>query len=530
MSAVSLPTTSRLYGLSPLAIQHVLATARALELGRADEADRHIVGALALYPNHPEILRLLAGIQNLRGEYHQAIATMRAALTQRPDDGLYYNTLGSVLIAASQYDAAIIALHKACELIPNLASAWYNLGIVLMRSIRPQEAAEALRRAISLEPNSSARAMLGDMLKASGHIEEAAAEYRNVIAMHPHAGMAWWGLANLKTSVLSDDDVQKIAQAMQNPQASDDELIAMGFAIAKALDDQSRYAESLDMLARANTRARQRHNWNAATHSRVIDSILKTFTPPLTPASEPLGEEVIFITSLPRSGSTLIEQILASHSLVEGAGELSDLPLVLTEESQRRGQSFPQWVHAMRPDDWARLGRRYLERTAHWRKNRPRFTDKLPNNWFYAGAIRAMLPSARIIICRRDPLETCLSCYRQHFAGNEYAKTFTDLALYWRDFDRAAMHWQTLHPMRIYQSVYEELVAEPEIRIRKLLAFCGLDFEASCLEFHKTERHVYTPSAAQVREPLRNDTARAKRYGVLLNPLRAALGYSPFKA
>jgi hypothetical protein len=232
---------------------------------------------------------------------------------------------------------------------------------------------------------------------------------------------------------------------------------------------------------------------------------------------------VIFIVSLPRSGSTLIEQILASHSEVEGAGELPDLPLVLGEESRRRGRAFPLWAGEMEPADWERLGHRYLERTSHWTRRRPVFTDKLPNNWHSIGAIRAMLPGARVIGVRRDPLETCFSCYRQFLYNNEYQRTFDDLAAYWHDFDRTLKLALAQHPTHVFESVYEELVAEPEAHIRRLLTHCALPFEAACLEFHRTERDVRSPSAMQVREPLRRDTARAGRYGALLDPLRAAL-------
>jgi hypothetical protein len=326
-------------------------------------------------------------------------------------------------------------------------------------------------------------------------------------------------------------DVAAMRQAMQRPNTGDADLIAMGFALAKALDDAGEYAKSLDALAEANARARRHRQWNAPAHRAAVDAVLAAFARPLPSAGDPqLGKEVIFIASLPRSGSTLIEQVLASHSQVDGGGELPDLPAVLTEESQRRRQAFPTWASAMQPQDWERLGRRYLERTTHWRERRPRFTDKLPYNWFYIGAIRAMLPGARIVIGRRDPLETCLSCYRQHLVNNEYSRRFEDLAAFWRDFDRAARHWHGLYPQHVRENAYEELVADPERTIRALLDFCGLPFEPACLEFHKTERDVHTPSAAQVREPLRRDTARAPRYGSLLDTLRAALGMPPFRA
>ena len=522
---------TRLDGLTPQAIRHVIATANALDLGRVDQAEHHIMGVMALNPDHPEVLRLLAGIQNLRGDVPGAIASMRRAVALRPNDALYHNTLGAVLGENTELDAAIASLRRACELQPDLPSPWYNLGLLLMRCVRPEESVEALRHAVTLQPDHAhARVMLGEMLRASGRFQEAAAEYRRVIAQKPDAGTAWWGLADLKIGKLSDTDVDALRRAMLRPNASDDDLIAMGFTLAKALDDQRQYAESLSVLAQTHARARNRRQWNAADAAARVDAILAASTPPPLGAPEPIGGEVIFIASLPRSGSTLTEQILASHSQVCGAGELPDLPQVISEESRRRKQLFPHWVKAMTPADWQRLGNRYLERTDHWRKQRPRFTDKLPNNWQYVGAIMAMLPGARVVIVRRDPLETCLGCYRQFLANNEFTRTFSDLASQWRDFDRARRHWLAAYPGRVYDNVYEDLVADPERQIRALLDFCNLPFEQGCLDFHKTERDVHTPSAAQVREPIRRDTARAPRYGALLDPLRAALGLPPFEA
>ncbi|GAA0714620.1 tetratricopeptide repeat-containing sulfotransferase family protein [Dokdonella soli] len=515
----------RLHGLAQTAIPQVIAVAQALEAGRVDEADRQLSGIAAAYPDHPEILRLQAGIQSQRGQHREAADSMRRAISQRPHDALYYNTLGTVLGAAGEFDDAIAALRRCCELQPDLAVAWYNLGVMLTRCVRHDDAVDALRKAVALAPgHADARALLADMLRVSDRAAEAEAGYRRIIAESPHAGMAWWGLADLKTMRFSEADTARLQSALADPRASDDDLIAMGFAFAKALDDHGRYAESLAALERANAIARRRRHWDSVAFSAHIAAITAAFTPPPAGADRTLGAEAVFIVSLPRSGSTLIEQILASHSRVEGAGELPDLPLVLAEESRRRQQPFPHWVDAANPGDWQRLGERYLQRTAHWRTRRPVFTDKLPNNWFYIGAIRAMLPAARIIGVRRDPLETCLSCYRQHLDNNEYTRTFTDLAGFWREFDRSLRHWLALHSGHVLESVYEELIARPEERIRALLDFCGLPFEPACLEFHKTRRDVRSPSAMQVREPLRRDTARAARYGRLLNPLRMALG------
>jgi tetratricopeptide (TPR) repeat protein len=524
MNLPVIPPGSRLYGLDAAAIPHVVATANALEAGRIDEAAREIASVVTRFPQQPEVLRLVASIESLRGRHDQAIIAMRRAVDQRPSDALYQNTLGTILAEAGAYDDAIAALRRCCEIEPGLALAWYNLGVLLTRCVRPDEAVVALREAVRLAPDHvGARALLADMLRVGNRADEAAAEYRRIIATQPYAGMAWWGLADLKTTKFAADDIDRLRAALADARASEDDRIALGFALAKALDDHGRYAESLAALEQANVIARRRRPWNAGSFSANTNAIRAAFTPTPQSAQAQQGSGVIFIVSLPRSGSTLIEQILASHSSVEGAGELPDLPLTLIEESKRRGQLFPQWVGAMQPDDWQRLGRRYLERTSHWSQRRPVFTDKLPNNWQYIGAIRAMLPGARIIGVRRDPLETCFSCYRQFLYNNEYQRTFADLAAFWCDFDRSLKHALAQHPARVRESVYEDLLADPERHIRGLLDFCGLAFEPACLEFHRTERDVRSPSAMQVREPLRRDTARAARYGALLDPLRAEL-------
>jgi len=528
-SIPALPHASRLSGLSQNAIRSVVAAAQALELGQVDEADRQLIGLLALHPHHPEVLRLVAGAQTLRGDSAGAIDSMRRAIAARPDDALYHNTLAAAQIDLGDYDGAIATLQRACELDAGLVVAWFNLGLVLMRSMRVEESASALKRVLELAPDhATARVMLADMLRAEGRSEPAIAEYRKVIARHPAAGMAWWGLADIKNARMDADDISRLRRAIDRDDASDADRVAMGFALAKALADVGEYAASLDALARADARARQHRQWNPNAHAAHLDSLLATFADPPSGAPPSLGSEVIFIASLPRSGSTLVEQVLASHSQIEGAGELPDLPMVLTEESRRRGMPFQQWVASMQPDDWQRLGKRYLERTAHWRERHPRFTDKLPYNWYYVGAIRAMLPGARIVIVRRDPLETCFSCYRQHLANNEYTRTFGDLAAFWRDFDRASQKWRAMHPGHIREQVYEDLVTQPEAQIRSLLEFCALPFEPACLAFDKTIRDVHTPSAMQVREPLRTNTAQTALYGSLLDPLRSALGLPPF--
>ena len=222
----------------------------------------------------------------------------------------------------------------------------------------------------------------------------------------------------------------------------------------------------------------------------------------------------------------MIEQILASHPQVHGAGELADLGRVVEAEGARRGVAFVAWAEVASDADWRRLGDAYLLATARWRAQKPFVTDKLLGNWRYVGAIRRMLPGARIVVCRRDPVETAWSCFRQAFGGGgtqDFSYDLDSIAAFMHDFELAMRHWRALYPRRIHTQVYEALQSDMEMQTRELLAFCDLDFDPACLRFHENRRHVRTMSAAQVREPLRRDTAQAARYGELLDPLRAAL-------
>jgi len=220
----------------------------------------------------------------------------------------------------------------------------------------------------------------------------------------------------------------------------------------------------------------------------------------------------------------LFEQILAAHPDVEGASELPDLGIVLQQESQRRGMPYPQWVPQASAQDWQRLGQAYLQRTARWRKHRPRMTDKQPDNWKHAGILRAMLPGATVIETRRDPLETAWSCFKQQFYSQpHFANTLADIATYMQRCQCAMERFRERDPARIHLHHYEALLDTPEPQIRALLAHCGLAFDPVCLAFHQSPRSVRTASAAQVRQPLRATAARALAYGALLNPLLTLL-------
>ncbi len=514
----------RLAGFSPEMAQRALAIAQALDEGRVDEAERGAIAALALAPQHAETLRLFGTVQLLRRRSDEAIDTLVQSLRLRPQDPLTLHSLAGAYEEQKDLSNALKAARRACETGPELPACWFNFGRLLFTNGHINHALAALRHTVKLAPGYvHACTLLALVLNLDGQPVEAEKQYRDILAGNPAYGPAWWGLATLKPVPLGAADITQMRDALQRTDASENDRISIGYALAHALENAGDFPGAFAALQDANRRARARHPWNGAEFDARVETVRKAFAEPHANAGNDQGREVIFISSLPRSGSTLTEQILASHSQVEGTSELPDLLQVIMDESDRVRQPFPQWVATHTAEQWRALGQRYLQRTARWRQRRPRFTDKMPGNWLYAGAIMAMLPQARIVIVRRDPLETSFGCYRYQFSRQDFTHDFQSLAQVWRGFDRLSRFWLESYPARVRELVYEELQADPEGQIRALLEFCDLPFEEACLNFHATERRVTTPSASQVRQPMRRDTARTANYGALLDPLRDAL-------
>ena len=516
---------ARLDGL-PQDIAQALREARAAldrrDAAAAETALQRLRGDAA---RHPEYLRLLGVTRHLQRRFHDAVAALRQALDLAPGDAPILINLGIALREADEPDAALASLRRACEVAPDLAAAWHNLGRMLGKLHRPGEAHEAFEQALRCDPtHQQARLMHADTLRTFGRIDEAVAGYRRALQGETSID-AWARLANIKVVRFTADECEQLRQLYAQARLPAEHRVKAGFALLKALEDNGHYSEAFAVMASANALQRRRLEWDDDGWHAQTAHILQAFAnAPATASPDALGHEVIFVVSMPRSGSTLTEQILASHPDIEGAGELADLDDVLKDESRRRGIAFPHWVQQATPADWHRLGRDYLDRTSRWRRERPRFTDKALSNWRYIGAAMAMLPGARFVDCRRDPLETCLSCYRQLFArGQAFTYDIDELAAFWHHYDQAMRYWSTRHPAAIRSQQYERLVADPDTEIRALLQFCGLSFDPACLRAHDTQRPVRTMSAAQVRQPLRADTARAWRYGDLLAPLRRAL-------
>jgi len=492
-----------------------------------DAAERSIQQVLALAPDNADALRMLGIMAQHRGDHAKAADCFRRVLPVWPDDSDLRVGLGIALHERGEIDEAMSQLRRACKLAPASASAWFNLGEALWRQASTDEAIATLRRALELAPTHlPAHLSLAKAQASLGQVDDAVAGFREVLRFDPSNADGWFGLSNLNTVRFDAADAAGLRQALARGGQSPRHRELLGFSMAKALEDQGDYAQAFETFRQANASRRQRVHWDAAGERRRVEAIRRIFARDMPPPLDPtLGREAIFIVSVPRSGSTLVEQILASHPEVEGANEIKDMPQVIDAETHRRRSAFPLWAPDASAADWQRLGQEYLARTAPWRKAKPRSTDKSLVTWYLVGAALAMLPAARVVVVHRDPVETCLACFRQCFTElSGFSCDLDEMADYCIDFMRLTRFWLERYPGRVFDLEYETLVAEPEPTIRRLLDFCGLSFDPACLEFHKTSRAVLsTPSAAQVRQPLRRDTARSARYGDKLDGLRQRL-------
>lgn len=515
----------RAAGLSPEVVRLLGEAGDAMAGGELERAEAALAAVLAAAPDSTEALRLSAQLQQLRGEHAQAVTILRQALAKDPRDALLHIGLGVSLQSQGENEAALSALQRACELAPDFAPAWFNLGRMFQLLGRPAGAITALHRALDLDPaHLAARLVLAAAQTSLGAETQAAANYREVLQREPGHPEAWSGLSALGSERFGADDVARLQHVLQMPQPTPHARIQLGFALARALEDQADYRAAFRALRKANAWRRRQLNWSAARMCTHVDAVLAAFAEPLAGAADAaLGGQVIFLMALPHAGARLAGQILAAHPYVGGVDESAHLQRVVSEESARRGKPLLQWMGAATPADWARLGTDYLARIGPATRGRPRVVDAHRLNWRLVGAAMAMLPGARVVHCRRDALETCFACYRELFAsGHDFSYDLDDLASYWRDHERLGRHWQRLFPQHLLVLDHEALLAEPDATVRRLLAFCGLDYDEACLGF--AHEPTDTRTALRTRQPWSREPALAARYGAELDRLRLLLG------
>lgn len=519
----------RLRGLAPA---HVVRMREVIRLHAGGDRRGFAMALLPLAseaPEHAEVLYWLGVLHSESGAWADAIAVLRRASALRDDDFRIWLRLATALAQGQDFEGADQAFAQALR-CADTAHDCLELSIECDRHGLYAQALAAADAALQRD-GQSARALLQRTRchKALGHAEAAAADCRRLIALGRETARAWFALLDLKTVRLDETELAQLDAAARKPGLPAQERELLDFALGHALEDAGDHAGALAAFQRANAAVRAATPWNAQAFAGRVEAVRSAFAPGRTTQATPQGREVIFLVGLPRSGSTLTEQVLAAHPQVEGASELPYLGQVLEAESRRRGRPFPAWVGDAGSEDWTRLGRQYLDLSARWRRGAPIATDKLPDNWLHVGAIRAMLPEARVIDCRRDPLETCWSCYKQRFGPGlaAFSYGFDSLGYYLHACEALGDFWARQHPEHVRVQSYEALVADPEAQIRALLDFCRLPFDPVCLDFQASARAIRTPSALQVRQPLRRASVRAAGYGALLDPLRQALAVPP---
>jgi tetratricopeptide (TPR) repeat protein len=474
----------------------------------------------------------LAGLSIAADKPRDAERLLNHALKQSAHHPLIWREVGQTLMKLGRLEEADAAARRLMTIEPENPDTWLTLGAVSTRLMRHEQALEAYERAAKLKPDEVRLPMvMGHIHKTLGRRAESEAAYKAALVMDPGIGEAYWSLADLKNYTFSDAEVAAMRQQLEKHENERAHAAHRCFALGKAFEQRREYAESFAYYARGNAVRRLDTPFDIEHFERRTARIQAFFDQAFFDRRAGGGDPSaapIFIVGLPRSGSTLIEQILSSHSRVEGTMELPNIINITHQfdDMDAARDGYPESVGTAPAGLCHALGSRYLEETAPLRKGREHFTDKLPNNFSHIGLIHAILPRASIIDARRHPMDCCFSNFKQHFAeGQAFSYDLADLGRYYRCYLSLMDHWDAVLPGKVLHVQYEDLVGDPQANIRRLLDHCRLPFEAACLSFHQTRRSVRTASAEQVRQPLYSSgIGYWRHFERELEPLAKSLG------
>jgi tetratricopeptide (TPR) repeat protein len=452
-----------------------------------------------------------------------------------PKNADSFSYLGAVYVDQKKAELALDALRKSLALKPDKAETHNMLGRALFDLNQPEKAIEAYKRAIALKPDfADPYNNMGNTLKELGRFDEALAAFDTAIALEPDTVGVYVNLADAKKFRSNDDKHLAAIEGFlaKYDRLDEEEQMHVGFAAAKAYDDLKRYDEGYPYLIRSNALKRKTIAYDEPTTLGLFERIRRTFTADAVQSKTGGGSDSakpIFVLGMPRSGTTLVEQILASHPRVSGAGELKDLNDTVTSVRNHDGQqlAYPEFVPVTSLAELAKIGQAYVAKLERHAPGAERITDKMPSNFYYLGLIHLALPGAKIIHTKRNPVDTCVSCFSKLFAG-EQSQTYdlAELGRYYRAYHGLMAHWRAVLPQGAFLDVqYEEVVADTEGQARRLLEHCGLEWHPRVLDFHQTVRPVKTASARQVRQPIYGSSVeRWRNYEKFLGPLLAELG------
>jgi len=502
--------------------------------GELYAAERVVREFLQTHGDHIEAMRLLAQIGIKLEVLDDAEFLLESVLVFAPDYRAARYEYASVLAQRHKYLQALEEAKKLLQFEPHnrayrtlYANACVGLG-------RHDDALQLYRELLADAPQApDLHLSVAHALKTLGRQSEAIESYRMAAAVQPSYGDAYWSLANLKTYRFTDEELARMRHHEADPATSLIDRYHLCFALGKALEDRGEYAESFRYYERGNAFKKSESRYKAELVERNTRLQKEICTREFFAARQGWGcdrPDPIFIVGLPRAGSTLLEQILASHSKVEGTMELADIPRLVHQLQGREPDEsrlrYPGVLAELSAEEVRAFGEKYLADTQMFRSGRPYFIDKMPNNFRHVGLIHLILPNAKIIDARREPMACCFSNFKQLFAaGQEFTYSIEDIARYYRTYVELMAHWDAVLPGKVLRVQHEDVVEDLEGNVRRLLAFCGLPFEPACIEFYKTERSVRTASSEQVRQPIyREGVDQWRKFEPWLAPLREALG------
>lgn len=513
----------------------LLEAAAALCENRIAEAETLLREYLKQMPTDVPAIRMLAEVASRLGRYGDAENLLDRCLQLAPSFTPARHNYAFVLHRAGKSSRALAEIDRLLQAEPR-NPGYRNLKAAILSRIGEIEQSAELYEAIAAEYPQHAKIWmsLGHVLKTAGRQEQSIGAYRRTLELAPHLGEAWWSLANLKTFKFTTGDLDQMRAQLRRDDLTLEDRFHFDFALGKALEDAGDYTGSFEHYARGNALRRQVAAYDAADTTSQVQRAKALFNVGFFESRRGSGDpspDPIFVVGLPRSGSTLVEQILASHPRVEGTQELADMVSLARELGGSKTRSevsrYPDVLAILNPDELRALGARYLEQTRIQRKTAaPLFIDKLPNNWAHVGLIQLILPNAKIIDARRHPLGCCFSGFKQHFArGQHFTYDLQDIGRYYRDYVEFMAHIDAVLPGRVHRVIYEHMVTDTEAEVRRLLDYCGLPFDERCLRFYENDRAVRTASSEQVRQPIFRDAVdHWRHYESWLGPLRDALG------
>jgi len=483
-----------------------------VQKGNLGEAERIYREILSDDPNNVDALRLLALLASRTGAVDQAINMLENCTKIAPDYALAWENLAKMYRQKDDPDSlqkAAFCFSKATELRPDWAEGWAGLGTMQTRSSQHKEGIESYRKSIELKANQPrVHLSLGHVYKTTGNQEECINSYNEAISFDNNFGEAYWSLANLKTYKFSGEEILNMKERVELTEVPEREKVHFLFSLGKAFEDMGSYDESFEYYKRGNDLNRGRTTYDPKAIEALSERLKLFFTEDRFNKYKGSGDNSnspIFIVGLPRSGSTLIEQILASHSKIEGTMELPNIMNIARKlgNSTKERTAYPEVIDTLQGIDLADLGKSFLDETQFLRAGKQHFIDKMPNNFSHIGLIKLILPNAKIIDARRNPMDTCFSCFKQLFArGQAFTYDLSEIARYYVNYVNLMDHWDKVLPGYVYRVQHEDLLNDQEGVTRDLIDFCEVDFESSTLEFYKTKRAVKTASSEQVREPI----------------------------